>query len=98
MGHDERIEALKKRKLSLGLKSRPKDEPKPTPAKEESVWDRSLERKKPGRKKGPETFQLHPRMTLETAEKIIDLANDRGMTQGEFLEMVFIEWATNDDI
>ena len=60
-------------------------------AEERGFVDRSP-RKKPGRKPSPRTCQLHPKLLPEIGEKIAEAAEERGITQGHFIEMMWKCW------
>lgn len=55
-------------------------------------WQRSIERKKRGRKRTKRTAQIHPRMYPEIAEEMTDLADQKDVTIGEFVEEIFAYW------
>jgi len=80
-----------------GLKARPKDTSAATVSKAVEVGekmgfvDRSP-RRKPGRRPGPATAQLHPRIKLEIADAISDEAAERNMTHGQFIELMWNVW------
>lgn len=84
-----------------GLKARPKDTS--AAAVERAVEageklgfvDRSP-RRRPGRRRGPQTAQLHPRIRLEIADAIADEAEARGMTHGQFIELLWRTWKGSD--
>lgn len=46
-------------------------------------------RRKPGRKKGLRTFQIHPKMLPEVGEQIVAEAERLGTTQGHVIEAMW---------
>lgn len=47
---------------------------------------RMFYRKKPGRKKSPRTYQLHPKVMPAIGEAIALEAEQKGLTQGQMIE------------
>ncbi len=83
-----------------GLKARPKDTSAATIGRAVEAGERlgfvdRSPRRKPGRRPGPETAQLHPRLRLEIADAIADEAAERGMTHGQFIELLWKSWKEN---
>lgn len=71
------------------LKATPKDE---NGESDTNKWQRSVEGRVSGRRKKRNFLQLHPRIPQHLALEFVDMADDRGKTQGEFFEIVFSEW------
>jgi len=46
-------------------------------------------RKKPGRKKSPRTYQMHPKMLPDIGEAIVKEAERNGLTQGQIIESMW---------
>ena len=63
-------------------------------ADNETDWERSLERKKPGRKKGPRRVQIHPYLTPETVDEINQISQQKEISQGLIIELLFKHWST----
>lgn len=75
------------------LKATPK--PEHVQDRENDKWGRSVERKKPGRKKTKRTAQLHPRLYPQIADEITQIAEDREITVGVLIEEMFQVWKIN---
>ena len=46
-------------------------------------------RRKPGRKPGPRTMQMHPKIREEIGEAMLDEAEALGITQGRLIELMW---------
>ncbi|MCY3874849.1 MAG: chromosome partitioning protein ParB [Rhodobacteraceae bacterium] len=75
-----------------GLKARPKEQPQAAQEVADRVGnrhgfhDRSPRRKKPGRKKSPRSWPLHPRVMPAIGEAFVAEAERLGLTQGQLME------------
>jgi ribosome-binding protein aMBF1 (putative translation factor) len=50
-------------------------------------------RKKPGRKPSPRTYQLHPKVLPRVGEAISAEAEQRGLTQGQLIELMWDKYS-----
>lgn len=81
--------------FDVDLKATPK--PKPSEIDSNENWGRSVERKKPGRKKTKRTAQIHPRLPPEIADEFNAIAEERDITAGALFEEIFQFWKLNTD-
>lgn len=82
----------------IDLKASLKSERHKPEHQESNNWQRSIERKKPGRKKSPRTAQIHPRVYPQVAEEIISIIEQRDITVGVFIEEIFQFWKDKSEI
>lgn len=83
-----------------GLKARPKTESAEDIRRVEDIGetrgftDRTV-RRKPGRKRGPRTYQLHPKIMPETGQAIAQEAERLGLSQGQLIERLWDLYITD---
>lgn len=66
--------------------------PSPDERTRGSKWDRSTERKTPGRRRSQRTAQIHPRLKQETAEEFSQICYERDVSAGALFEEIFQFW------
>jgi len=85
-----------------GLKARPKpaasvELPRIDHVAEAKGFVDRSPRKKPGRKKSPRTYQLHPKVLPQIGAALTAEAERLGLTQGQLIEQIWDMYQNNDD-
>lgn len=64
----------------------------------ENLDKNMFHRKKPGRKKSPRTYQLHPKVMPEIGEAITKEAEQKGLTQGQVIESMWQAYSNQAEL
>ena len=78
------------------LRATPKNTPSET--RENEDWGKSVERKKPGRKKRKPKEQIHPRLDPEIVKELRDLAETREIDMGDLIMEIYSFWKDQQNI
>lgn len=81
----------KEKTIAFNVSAKKKSSPR-NGDNQQARWDRSLERRKPGRKKGPSTAQLHPRLQLEIIAGLNQLSDQHNVSVGKVIEKLYQHW------